>query len=300
MTNVSPNDSRLVSFVIVTHQRPVFLEACLHSVRAQDYPESEIIVVVNPADPHSEAIATQYGARVFRTHANLGAFPAVNLGIINSNGNRIMIVDDDATFESNDALSRLNHHLDTHPDCAIAVANIRGPCESAPYLQTQPIHVFKNGFALFRREVFTHSAGYIPDRFFRAGGETFISNYIYDHDLTVFVVHDVWMFHAQTAMGRSTRAMNHYSIRNHALLVLLQEPSVCVFPSLGAKVVSSFVRIAVQRRDLLAWISGWLSFLGNAPWAIGRRKPISIRTYLHLRSLRSGTAGPKVVVTPSS
>jgi len=298
--NASPTDSRLISFVIVTHHRPAFLEACLHSVSTQDYPESEIVVVINPADPQSEAIATKYGARVILTHHNLGAFPAVNLGIVNSNGHRIMIVDDDATFESDDALSRLSHHLDMQPDCAIAVANIRGPCESAPYLQTQPIHVFKNGFALFRREVFTRYAGYIPDRFFRAGGETFISNYIYEHNLNISVVHDVWMFHAQTAVGRSTRAMNHYSIRNHALLVLLQEPSLYVFPSLGAKLVSSFVRIAIQRGDFIAWISGWLSFLSNAFWAFGHRKPILIRTYLHLRSLRSESDGPKVVIAPSS
>lgn len=290
------SEHNLISVVIVTHRRPRFLEACLQSVGAQDYPRKEVVVVVNPADPESETIAGKHGAKLIRTHRNLGAFPAVNLAIANTNGSRVMVVDDDATFEAPDALSRLNEHLNTNPECAIVTCNIKGPCEGKPYIATQRVHVFKNGFALFRREVFSRLAGFVPDTFFRAGGESYLSNYVYEAGFTVMVKHDVWMYHAQTAAGRSSRAMNHYAIRNHALIALIQEPALAVIPSLAAKLLSTMLRIAIQRHDPIAWITGWLSFLGNLVWACSSRRPIRWMTYRYLRKLRQGSVPGVVIV----
>ena len=286
----------LTSIVIVTHQRPQFFARCLASCANQDFPNKEILVVVNPRDSESEAIALQYGAQIIRTHANIGFFPALNVGIANTSGQRVMVVDDDATFERADALTRMNAYLDANPTCAVVSCNIRGPCEPEPYPFTGLVHVFKTGFALFRREVFSKIAGYVPDTFFRAAGESYLSNYIYEQGYNVAVICDVWMNHAQTATGRSNRAMNHYAIRNHALVSLLQEPLRILPVSLVSKLGSSLLRIAIQRGDYVAWTMGWLSLIGHIPWAISHRKPISWRTFKRIRELRANTGRVEQVV----
>jgi glycosyltransferase involved in cell wall biosynthesis len=287
--NQATQSEILISIVVVTHERPQYLAECLNSCQRQSYRNREIVVVLNPTQIESEMIALKHGAKILRTHRNIGFFPALNIAIASSSGSRIMVIDDDAAFEGNDILTRLNHVLDEHAQCVVVTCNLHGPCESEPYRETREVHGFKTGFGLFRREVFSDIAGYVPDKFFREGGESYLTNYIYEHGHSVMVVHDAWMFHAQTPIGRDRRLMNHYSIRNHALIALLQEPLVVILPSLAMKVASTFTRIAIQRRDPLSWITGWNSLLLNIPWAIRMRKPISLRTFLRLRKLRAET-----------
>lgn len=287
----------LVSVVVVTHGRPRFLIDCLASCARQSWRRRQLIVVLNPDDAESDKGARRFGAKIIRTHRNLGAFPARNLGIANADGDLVMLVDDDATFESRDGLERLVGFLRARPDVLVATCNLRGPCEGVPYTSTRPIFLFKAGFALYRKEVFTRIAGFFPDLFFRAGSETFLANRIYEHGGSVAVVHDVWMYHAQTAQGRHRFAMNFHAIRSHALLVLLQEPWPIVPLSLGSKLVSTLIRIAIQRRDPLAWLGGWLSFIGWLPWAVRNRNAISLRTYALTRRLRrdAGQTGQVVI-----
>jgi GT2 family glycosyltransferase len=213
----------------------------------------------------------------------------------------LMVVDDDARFESNDALERLVTCLQRNPALTAVTCNIRGPCEGPPYQAHQLVSSFKSGFTMYRREVFTDLAGHVPDAFYRAGGESYLAGYTYDHGGSIAVLPDVWMHHAQTSEGRDIHAMNYFAVRNHALLAVLQEPLMIVPASLAAKLASSFVRIAVQRGDLVAWIAGWLSFAGNLAWAIRERWPISLRTYRYLRKLRreAGPAG-RVVIRQSA
>ncbi|MBL8564840.1 MAG: glycosyltransferase [Hyphomicrobiaceae bacterium] len=284
-----------ISVAIVTHGRPELLDACLRSCVSQDWDALDIVVVLNPPDNRSSSLAANHAVRAINTHKNIGFFPALNLAIANCRGNYIMVMDDDAKFMSNDCLARLKKILDEDDRCMIATCNIQGPCEAPPRTATAQVHLFKTGFALFRRRVFDDVAGFVPDAFFRAGGETFLSNCIYDHGFKVVLCHEAWMFHAQSAIARNNWAMNHYAVRNHALIVVLQEPLWVVLPSLLAKLVSTFIQIAIRRGDPLAWFSGWIGFLSKLPWAISRRKPIRSATYLYLRNLRSQDASRPVV-----
>jgi GT2 family glycosyltransferase len=291
----------LASVVVVTHNRPKFLADCLESIAAQTWTHRELIVVLNPPDQESESIANHWASKIIKTHRNLGAFPAVSLGIANSTGAMVMVVDDDAKFERADAMETLAAFLHCNPAVSAATCNIRGPCESRPYVSRRLVPTFKSGFTLYRREVFTRLAGYVPDEFYRAGGETYLAGYIYEYGGSVTVLPDVWMYHAQTSQGRDSHTMNFFAVRNHALLAVLQEPLVIVPASLVAKLASSFIRIALQRGDLRAWMAGWLSFTGKLAWAVRERRPISLRTWRYLRRLRreAGPAG-RVVIRQSA
>jgi GT2 family glycosyltransferase len=164
--------------------------------------------------------------------------------------------------------------------------NLRGPCESAPFQSSRQIFLFKSGFALYQRRLFSEVAGYFPDLFFRDAGELFLANRIYEHGGVVAVAHDAWMFHAHTSQGRYRRDMNFHAVRSHALLTVMQEPLAVIPLSLAAKIATTLYRIAVQRRDPLAWLQGWLSFAAHLPEAARQRRAISWRTYRYTRKLR--------------
>ena len=276
----------LVSVIVVTHDRPQFLARCLESIVAQTWSNRELVVVLNPADQGSEAIARSFGARIVRTHRNIGAFPALNLGIANAEGSLVMLVDDDAELIGPGVIARLVDFASRAPEALAVTCNLRGPCEGPPFRSSQPIFLFKAGFTLYQRTLFSELAGYFPDLFFRDAGESFLANRIYEHGGAVAVAHDAWMFHAETGQGRCRRDVNFHAVRSHALLAVMQEPLAVIPLSLAVKVASTLYRIALQRRDPLAWLHGWLSFAAHLPEAIRQRRAISWRTYLHTRRLR--------------
>ena len=275
-----------VSVVVVTHNRPQFLARSLESIVAQTWTNKELVVVLNPSNQASEAIARSFGARVIRTHKNIGYFPAVNLGIANSENSLVMLVDDDAELIGGDVITRLVGFVLRAPETLVVTCNLRGPCEGPPFQASQSLFLFKSGFALYQKKLFSEIAGYFPDLFFRDAGELFLANRIYEHGGVVAVAHDAWMFHAQTGQGRYRRGMNFHAVRSHALLAVMQEPLAVIPLSLAAKVVTTLYRIALQRRDPLAWLQGWLSFAAHVPEAIRQRRAISWRTYLYTRRLR--------------
>lgn len=275
-----------VSVIVVTHNRPQFLASCLKSIAAQTWTHRELIVVLNPADAASEVVAQSSGAKIIRTHRNIGYFPAVNIGLANSDSDFVMIVDDDAELIGREIIDRLINYILREPKTMVVTCNLRGPCERPPFQSSRHIFLFKSGFALYQRKLFSEVAGYFPDVFFRDGGELFLSNRIYEHGGVVAVLHDAWIFHAQTSQGRYRRDMNFHAVRSHALLTVMQEPLVVIPLSLAAKVATTLYRIAIQRRDPLAWLHGWLSFAAHVPEAARQRRAICLRTYLYTRKLR--------------
>ena len=276
----------LVSVIVVTHNRPEFLGRCLQSIGAQTWTNRELVVVLNPSDQASERIARTSGARLVRTHKNIGYFPAVNLGIANAEGSLVMLVDDDAELIGGEVLAQLVSFVLRSPEALAVTCNLRGPYEAPPFPSSRHIFLFKSGFALYQRKLFSEIAGYFPDVFSLYAGESFLANRIYEHGGVVAVAHEAWMFHAHTSQGRYRRDMNFHAVRSHALLTVMHEPLPVIPLSLAVKVATTLYRVAVQRRDPLAWLQGWLSFAAHVPEAARQRRAISLRTYLYTRRLR--------------
>lgn len=66
------DDPPLVSFVIPAYNDADILERCLESVRAQSYPEVELLVVDNGSSDDSREIAASYADRVLSVEGPLG------------------------------------------------------------------------------------------------------------------------------------------------------------------------------------------------------------------------------------
>jgi GT2 family glycosyltransferase len=268
-----------VSIVLVTYNRRDCILQCLRSCLQQDYPLLEIVVVVNPSDDGTEAAISQEFPKVklLRTHKNIGFFPALNMAIANTSGDYIMMVDDDAYFLTCDAISTLVQAFQNDPRLGAATCNIEGPKETPIRNVDHYISVFKTGFTMVPREVFTEWIGFYPDLFFRSAGETYICTALWDMGKVVKQLHNVSMYHELTMQGRSDWAWKFYGLRSQILCAIMREPSITLWPVLASKCCKSLI-LFIKWGHLLTWFCAWASVVVNLPEAIRLRSPISWQT----------------------
>jgi glycosyltransferase involved in cell wall biosynthesis len=88
----------LVSVIVPTFNSERFLEKCLQSIRAQTYPNIEVIVVDRHSTDRTEEIAKRYADLVLLIDSERSA--AVNLGVEYARGEYVYRVDSDSIVES--------------------------------------------------------------------------------------------------------------------------------------------------------------------------------------------------------
>jgi GT2 family glycosyltransferase len=113
----------LVSVTIVTHNSAGYLDACLESVRRQDYSRLEIVVVDNSSADGTAEILGLHGERlrVIRNSFNNGFCGGQNQAITASRGQWILVLNPDVILAL-DFVSRLVASIDAQADPAIGVA----------------------------------------------------------------------------------------------------------------------------------------------------------------------------------
>lgn len=121
-TRVAP-DPRLVSVVVLTHDRPRHLARCLASLTAQDVDAPLEIVVADDGSGAETARVVAAAARrdprvrhVRQAHRGIPA--ARNLGLRSASGHRVAFVADDYVLAP-DYLRVALRYLDEHPEAAV-------------------------------------------------------------------------------------------------------------------------------------------------------------------------------------
>ena len=275
-----------VSIVCVTYNRKNYILRCLESCLQQDYSNLEIVVVVNPSgDGTEEAIQKQYPQiNLIYTHCNLGFFPALNLAIANTKGDYIMTVDDDAYFMSSSAISDMVQAFEKEPNLGAITCNIEGPYEGDLNTQDRYIRVFKTGFTMLPKQVFTEWVGFYPDLFFRSAGETYVCTALWNLKKPVKCLSQVRMYHDRTMQGRSDKDWKFYGLRSQILCSVMREPIYLLIPSLISKCCKSLF-LFIKWGHFITWIETWISSFIHIPYAFNLRRPISWRTTKLLRKL---------------
>ena len=113
----------LVSLIIRTKNRLVFLEEALHSVVQQTYPKIEVIVVNDGGEDVSKIIESFNNSKVSiilaQFSTSIGRSKAANVGLDRANGEYIAFLDDDDWLDP-EHISFLMNALSSNPDKEIA------------------------------------------------------------------------------------------------------------------------------------------------------------------------------------
>ncbi len=112
-------NDKLVSVIIPTYNRAHVLARALDSVLAQDYSPMEIILVDDGSTDHTRQVLRPYKGRItVLTQSNAGVSAARNLGIQNSRGNLIALLDSDDAWTP-EKISLQTAFFETRPDALI-------------------------------------------------------------------------------------------------------------------------------------------------------------------------------------
>ena len=122
---MSPEIARMVSIIIVSHNRKKDLLECLESVRRLDYPSFETIVVDNGSTDGTVEILEKVNGniRLVEMGQDLGPAAAFNIGIRNSNGEFFLLLNDDVIIEK-DTVTELVRVMESDSRIGVAGALI--------------------------------------------------------------------------------------------------------------------------------------------------------------------------------
>jgi len=103
----------LISVIIVTHNSQTNIQACLDTVLAQNYQAGEIVVIDNASrDETREIVRNKYpGVVLIENSQNYGYPKALNQGIVKTQGEFILCLNDDARLAGVDFLTLANEAM---------------------------------------------------------------------------------------------------------------------------------------------------------------------------------------------
>lgn len=143
---LSSGKARMVSIIIVSHNREKDVLECLESVRLLDYSNYETIVVDNGSTDGTVETLTKEGGsiKLVETGQDLGPAAAFNVGIRNSKGEFFLLLTDDVVVKK-DAVTELVRVMES--DSRIGVAG----CLTYFYDEPDKLWIYPTKFLVEKR-----------------------------------------------------------------------------------------------------------------------------------------------------
>lgn len=287
---MSDHERPPVSVCIVTYNRRELLLNALASVRRQDWPIREIIVVDNASDDGTyAAVAEQYPeVKLFRTHRNLGCPPARNLAMGNARSRYIANLDDDGAFEP-DAVAEAMAVFADHPRAGVVMMNVveEGQSRSPQQPDRSELHIFSGGCNLIRAEVLER-CGYFDDRIFRQGEEYGLSIRMFEHGFEIrYAARAVMNHYPPVRLARSPDNLARGGI-SLSLALVRYAPVSALLVDLPRRLFGH-TWLLLRAGAFGACLRMWSGFLAGVP-EIWKERKVLARGFAKSRRLRRAEA----------
>ena len=277
---------RSVSYVVVTMNRCAEVVRCLRSLQAQNYPDTEIIVVDNQSsDGTARVVAEQFPeARLLVSTENLGAAGGRNLGIEAARGDICVFIDDDAELRDADATARLVSYFEGDEGLACLALRIRNPNTGDDDVKTIPRadkRVMENGYecsyfcgagCAIRRDVLNELEGFWTKLFIYVE-ELELSYRILARGHRMWFAADIVVDHWETPTARPSSRAYHLMTRNRFLTAVRHLP----WRFVATTVVLWWLRMGTQalaRGEFRAYLRGINDSLTALSMVLELRAPL--------------------------
>jgi len=285
-----------ISVVIVTRNRRAELFDSLQRLAPQSEP-FELVVVDNGSDDDSaEAVRRHWSdAVVVALPENSGAAAGRNRGIEAASGEILVFLDDDASFESPDALSRIRARFAADPRLGVIAAHARlepsrqseraaipRRLKSVPTADCSVSYFCAVGFAA-RRDALRQAGGFAED-FLYYCEELDLAWRVMEAGYGIVWIVDLVVLHRKSPLERWPGRWVYSNMRNRVRLPLKHLPwryvatyALLWWPWLFAH--------AVRKRLLGDFVRGLRDFAGLLPATLAARRPLAASTRRRIRAL---------------
>lgn len=280
-----------VTVVLLTHQRPVELDATLAALRA--LPERPpVIVVDNASRPGTVAqvVAGLEGVSLVRSERNLGA-AGRNLGVAQVATPYVAFCDDDTAWAPG-SLARAADVLDAHPDVHVISARVRVGAEAredptcrrmrdSPLDRGRPpgpgLVSFMAGACVMRTDAFRAVGGYEP-RLFLGAEEWLMALDVAARGGRLVHVTEVVTHHHPSRTARDPAGRHAAVARNRLWIAWMRLPARLAWRE-SREAWREAVANGVAARVLREALAG-------AAWALARRRVVPREVVARIEAVR--------------
>ncbi len=115
----------LVSVIVTTYNRELFIAEALESIRTQNYQPLELVVIDDGStDRTAEIVRSQFPEAIYRHHPNQGQPFSMNTGVSLASGDLITFLDSDDLWAPGTLSKRVDFMME-HPALDILGGNVR-------------------------------------------------------------------------------------------------------------------------------------------------------------------------------
>ena len=283
-----------ISVILITKDRHNELGKTLLSLNEQDI-DFELIVVDNGSSESPHEIVRKHWPKaiLIKLDRNEGVCRGRNEGIKAANGDILVFLDDDATFEAPDALSRILFRFKDTFDLGILATNSR--LEATGEADTRAIprrdkNTYENdyeasyfsgvGFAV--RRSLTEKTGRFFEKYFYACEELDLSWRAMDIGYRIIWAADIVVFHRRSPVEKTIRRWIYYNTRNRVWLAVRHLPWRYVTSYLVLWWGYLFVK-ALKSSMMLDYFKGIVDCISGLPEIMKERRLLSDATLKLIR-----------------
>ncbi|HET6267758.1 MAG TPA: glycosyltransferase family 2 protein [Acidobacteriota bacterium] len=291
--------SPLVSIITLNWNRKDDVIKTLAGLSSQTYEPKEIIVVDNGStDGSAEAIRKNFPAvKIIELKENTGV-AGYNRGIEQSQGEFVMLVDNDMDLMQIGTLQKVVSYFEANPRLGAVALQVRlenqtdlspnnpkhAPGRGNPE-SGYPASTFDGGGVVFRKAALDQVGLYTPE-FFVYHSEVDLSTRLWDAAYEIRYFPDIAVSHRHSPTARNPKLTTYYSTRNYFWYVWIYYPfSMKVLETLHFSQMSLIQNLR-RGHSFTAWLRGvWDAVIG---WRRVRssRKPVKPETLRWMQQLR--------------
>jgi GT2 family glycosyltransferase len=287
----------LFSVILVSMNRKEALRRSLESITRQQFSDFEIIVVDNASmDGTGDMIQSFFPeVRYFYISKNLGVPGGRNYGVLMSQGEFCVFLDDDAIFADDKALSQVVSYFysDSGLGCiAFRIVQPNDNCEEYKSIPRADKKIIQEdyecgyfcgaGFAC-RRDLFLDMGMFWEDLFF-IGEELDFSYRLMNEGYKIIRSSTITVIHYETPQARMPVKWIYFGTRNRILVAARNLPWINVFSHTLLWWGKCFVS-ALRHRHLIYFIQGVKDAIIDFPKAVRIRSCITKETVTKLKKL---------------
>lgn len=286
---VKVSDGKMVSIVILTHNRAELLDKLLSSFQGINENLLECIVVDNHSEDNTQEIVREKHPEcvLLETDSNIGV-GARNLGLREANGEIIICLDDDVFGIDAIAIKTISDFFNKEPSLGALnfkvidyYSNIQcnwiHHCKMEEFSElTFRTYEITEGAVAFRKEALTIS-GYYPENFFISHEGFDLALRLIDNGFDVMYTSDIIVKHCHSNLGRKSWFRYYYDTRNQYWVAARNLPFFYALKYLLRGQISTLV-YSIRDGFFKYWLKAVVDGIVGLSDVLSERKIVSERT----------------------